>query len=63
MLCSKCCGGRGGGEKWPAEREERELSERKGVPLGDESRLEIGHEADSDAATEGHSGPGVEQKS
>lgn len=46
-----------------AGQKERKLSERRRAPLGDESRLEIGHEADSDAATEGHSGPEVEQKS
>lgn len=46
-----------------AGQKERELSERRGAPLRDESRVEIGHEADSDAVTEGHSGPEVEQKS
>lgn len=46
-----------------AGQKERELSERRGAALTDESRLEIGHEADSEAATGGHSGPEVEQKS
>lgn len=36
-MCSKCGGGR---------QKERELSERRGAPLGDESRLKIGHEGD-----------------
>lgn len=60
MLCSKYGGGGGGGG---GGQKERELSERRGAPLGDESRLEIGHEGGGDAATEGRAGPGVEQKS
>lgn len=58
-----CCAQSAAAVAAAAGQKERERSERRGAPLRDESRLEIGHEADSDAATEGHSGPEVEQKS